>query len=193
MAQLYVCKYHQGSDPVSSCSKIIDIGSYDELIERGHDLRTITHPKVSSNDGEESFIPNEGETENIIVNTFTEPLPPPPPPSLSHKIDNSTILRSDCHADPDCKVSLEEDPVLLSEHTYPKSIEPIQATQTQQRQLSTDDTMLTGSVPLKTYLTYLKSIKNPLLLVVAFASYWASNGMQVSHSLLLSTFAGALV
>ena len=132
-------------------------------------MRTINHPKDSISDDEDSFI--QEKTDHSLVNTYTDPLPPPPPQSLSHKIDNSTISTSDCHADPDCRVSLEKDPVLLSEHTYP------QAT----RQLSTDDTMSTGSVPLKTYLTYLKSVKNPLLLVVAFASYWASNGMQVSH------------
>ena len=139
-------------------------------------MRTINHPKDSISDDEDSFI--QEKTDHSLVNTYTEPPPPPPPRSLSHNMDNSTISTSDCHADPDCRVSLEKDPVLLSEHTYPKSLEePIQVT----RQLSTDDTMSTGSVPLKTYLTYLKSVKNPLLLVVAFASYWASNGMQVSH------------
>jgi len=175
-----------GSDPISGCSKIIDIATYDELIERGHDMRTINHPKDSISDDEDSFI--QEKTDHSLVNTYTEPLPPPPQRSLSRKMDNSTISTSDCHADPDCRVSLEKDPVLLSEHTYPKSLEePIQVT----RQLSTDDTMSTGSVPLKTYLTYLKSVKNPLLLVVAFASYWASNGMQFFQQLVISKWTEA--
>ena len=147
-------------------------------------MRTITHPEDIGNDDEDSFIQNEEEADHSLVNKYIEPLPPSP--SLSHKIDNSTKLTSDedCPENPDCRVTLKEDSSLLSEHTYPKSIEPNKATQTEQRQLSTDDTMSTGSVPIQMYQTYLKMVKNPLLLVVAFASYWASNSVQVSHFLL---------
>ena len=175
-----------GSDPITGCSKIIDVGTYDELLERGHDLRTITHPEVNGEEGKEkNSVTNESGPGVDISIAFEHAQQP-----IMHIAENSTASSPDCHADPDCKVSLEEDPALLAEHTYPQSIESnedtLPSSNEQQRQLSTDDTMATGSVPGRTYFTYLKSVKHPLLLVIALASYFASNGSQFFQQLVIA-------
>jgi ABC-type multidrug transport system fused ATPase/permease subunit len=167
-----------GSDPVTGCSKIIAAGTYNELMEQGHDL---PHPDVDSiNDDEESST-NDGNAEkadNEEVDVHVELVHAQS--LLAHETYNTAMTSSDCHADPDCQVSLQENPTLLAEHSFPKSIESSQDGMTipRQRQLSTDDTMATGSVPRRTYLTYFKSVKNPLLIALALASYFASNGSQ---------------
>jgi ABC-type multidrug transport system fused ATPase/permease subunit len=182
-----------GSDPITGCSKIVDVGTYTELIERGHDLRTITHPEVEESEIEEEIASPNGEGADVDVSVAYESNQQP----LTYKVENTTlsIVASDCHADPDCRVSLEEDPALLAERSFPPSIETnVEITSKpilQQKQLSTDESMSTGSIPRSTYLTYLKSVKNPLLLIIALGSYFASNGSQFFQQLVVAKWAEA--
>jgi ABC-type multidrug transport system fused ATPase/permease subunit len=179
-----------GSDPITGCSKIVDIGTYNELIERGHDLRTIALSEVQESETEEE-ITASNEKGDVHASMVHESNQRP----LMHNIENTTISieTSDCHADPDCKVSLEEDPALLAEHSFPRSIERSDASEPtlQQKQLSTDETMSTGSIPRSTYLTYLKSVKNPLLLIIALGSYFVSNGSQFFQQLVVAKWTEA--
>ena len=132
-----------GSDNTNSCSRIIDVGTYDELIARGHDLRTIVdHHQVKGDDNEEGI--DEDDTEE-------SPMCQVHLPSGRDNVTTVSDCRvSDFHADPDCQISLMEDPSLLAEHIIPEAIEEppqdkIIASSDQQRQLSTDESMSTGA------------------------------------------------
>ena len=167
-----------GSDPAHGCSRIVDVGTYDELLNRGHDLRTITRSEDDDSTNEE-----ERADEDVDV-------------SLIHHNDGITIGDNvtSSHADPDNHISLKNDPALLVEHIS-RSAEPIQNSITpvtnQQRQLSTDDTMSTGSIPRSTYVTYFRSVKNPLLIAFALATYFASNGSQFFQQLIVAKWTEA--
>jgi ABC-type multidrug transport system fused ATPase/permease subunit len=169
-----------GSDPTHGCSRIVDVGTYDELLNRGHDLRTITHEQGVDN--EEERVDAEDVDVSVSLIYHGNEI------SIGNNVTTS-------HADPDCHISLEEDPALLSEHIIPQSAEPNQVSVApitkQQRQLSTDDTMSTGSIPRSTYLTYFRSVKNPLLIAFALASYFASNGSQFFQQLIVAKWTEA--
>ena len=176
-----------GSDTTSGCSRIVDSGTYDELLNRGHDLRTITtHTEEDDSDTDEEIADVNAEVDASLVYQHNQ-----------HSTGNVTEqpLISDCHADPDCKISLKEDPSLLAEHVVPQSTEPSQdstsSPTTQQRQLSTDETMATGSVPRSTFITYLKSVNSPLLILFALGSYFASNGSQFFQQLIIAKWTEA--
>ncbi len=172
-----------GTDPTTGCSRIDDVGTYDELLSRGHDLRTITHSGQNDGISEEERLDVE-EVEDIDVSIVYQ----------SSEIPIVTNMTSN-HADPDGHIALEEDPSLLAENAMPQSPElsedHITPLKNQQRQLSTDDTMSTGSIPRSTYLTYFRSVKNPLLITLALASYFASNGSQFFQQLIIAKWTEA--
>eukprot|EP00985_Skeletonema_marinoi_P002055 scaffold834_cov144-Skeletonema_marinoi.AAC.2 len=169
-----------GSDPTNGCSRIVDVGTYDELLSRGHDLRTITHAEEDDSTIEDERLDAEDVDVNVVYH------------SSGISIGNNMTSR---HADPDSHIALEEDPALLAEHTMPQSTQPsedrLPPVTNQQRQLSTDDTMSTGSIPRSTYLTYFRSVKNPLLIALALASYFASNGSQFFQQLIVAKWTEA--
>ncbi len=169
-----------GSDPTNGCSRIVDVGTYDELISRGHDLRTITHAEGEDSITEKGNVGSEDIDVSIVYHSS----------DISLGANTTTS-----HADPDSHIALEEDPTLLAEHTLPQSTESsediITPVTSQQRQLSTDDTMSTGSIPRSTYLTYFRSVKNPLLIALALASYFASNGSQFFQQLIIAKWTEA--
>jgi len=179
-----------GSDPSSSspgstpCSRIIDSGTYDELLSRGHDLSTIVHPEVEDSDSER----DDADDDIVISGDHVRQI------HLPSSTDNVTVSASDYHADPDCKNTLQQDPALLAEHVVPKLTEPIQdsiSESTEQKQLSTDDSMSTGAVPRSTYATYFKSVKSPLLIAAALASFFVSNGSQFFQQLIIARWTEA--
>ena len=157
-------------------SRIVDVGTYDELLSRGHDLRTkISHHGAAEGEGEDG----PGFVESKSIGDFGR--------SISRGENATTTSeRVSSHADPDCRIALKEDPALLAEHVIPESLdEPAEeerpiARAKRQSQLSADDTMATGAVPRTTYLQYFKSVKSPALILAALASYFISNGAQVS-------------
>jgi len=192
------------------CSRIIDTGTYEELIARGHDLRTIVHPEVEEDATSEEDEADMGDFDAVTLGDIDgaacqiESQP---------QSQNSTI-QTDCHADPDCKLLLKQDPGYLAEHVVPQLIEPTDYTSNtlngkangkkdtstvssgtsllpsvpqrqdvgvsvvQQKQLSADDSMPTGAIPRSTYFTYIKAVRNPLLIAAALGSFIASNGAQ---------------
>ena len=164
-----------GSTP---CSRIIDVGTYDELISRGHDLRTIGHPEVEDSVKEGDDVDVDG-----VDARNDGPVCQIRPPSST-----VNITMTDCHADPDCKNAWKQDPALQSEHV------PIQdsiSSSTQQKQWSTNNSMSTGAVPRSTYATYFKSVRSPLLIAAALASYFVSNGSQLFQQLIIARWTEA--
>lgn len=172
-----------GSDQRTGGSRIVDVGTYNEMISRGHDLRTI-HSEVTE-DGDSEDLSCMDEDDDVCQI----------PHSCMTTARNATSL--DCHADPDCKNVMKQDPVLLAEHVVPQSIEPIEddaivpSPSQKQRQLSTDDSMATGAVPWSTYLTYFRSVKNPLLIAAALVSFFVSNGSQFFQQLVIARWTEA--
>ena len=176
-----------GSDEPNGCSRIVDVGTYDELLDRGHDLRTITRAEeVNSSDDDEEEATDSDEVDVSLVYHHNNGI------SISSNVTTS-------HADPDNHIALEEDPALLAEHKIPQSVEPSQEVisspmkqqQPPQKQLSTDDTMSTGAIPRSTYLTYFRSVKNPLLIVLALGMYFAANGSQFFQQLIVAKWTEA--
>ena len=176
-----------GSDEPNGCSRIVDVGTYDELLDRGHDLRTITRAEeANSSDDDEEEATDSDEVDVSLVYHHNNGI------SISSNVTTS-------HADPDNHIALEEDPALLVEHKIPQSVEPSQEIisspmkqqQPPQKQLSTDDTMSTGAIPRSTYLTYFRSVKNPLLIVLALGMYFAANGSQFFQQLIVAKWTEA--
>ena len=169
-----------GADAFNGCSRIVDVGTYDELLSRGHDLRTITHSEADNSNNDEEG--HDAEAVDVSVLYHRNEMP------IGRNVTTS-------HADPDSHIVLEKDPALLAEHKMPQSMESTEDSTApvahQQRQLSTDETMSTGSIPRSTYLTYFRSVKNPLLIAVALASYFASNGSQFFQQLIVAKWTEA--
>jgi len=170
-----------GSDPSTACSRIVDVGTYDELISRGHDLRTIVHHEVEESEEERGRMDDDEDVCQV--------------PQLSSTNENVTI--ADCHADPDCRKALKQDPSLLAEQVVPQSIEPVEdepivaSPPQKEKQLSMDDSVSTGAVPRSTYLTYFKTVKSPMLIAAALASYFVANGSQFFQQLVVARWTEA--
>jgi len=183
-----------------SCSTIIDIGTYDELIRRGHDLQNLsTHADDCDELDEETEIvvssieskTKDGE-ENVRVMGSSE--------KLSNGTDHSQ------HADPDCVDCTKEYPNYMADQVVPVTPDiledngviiqtTVQTLQTPgvdvdnrssigsdnsliKKLASTDDAMSTGAVPRSTYTSYLKSVRNPVLIVAMVLAYFMANGAQ---------------
>jgi ABC-type multidrug transport system fused ATPase/permease subunit/effector-binding domain-containing protein len=178
-----------------SCSTVLDVGTYDELIFRGHDLQSLGSV--------------EGSTEEITTTETDHRLLDPPTMDTSYKsINNYTEVSEiyfhgqNCttlshHADPDSvecmkgienyiaektipitpDIKIEDFPIIKSETS---NIPSGNASFTGESKtiFSVDDMMSKGSVPLSTYVTYFKCIQKPILLVAMLLSYLLSNGAQ---------------
>ncbi|EJK52868.1 hypothetical protein THAOC_27809, partial [Thalassiosira oceanica] len=84
-----------GPDPRGG-SRVVDVGTYDELISRGHDLRTISHDGSA---GEDQDGPEVGVTSGSDSGG-----------PVAARGENSTPERVPSHADPDCRVALDGRP-----------------------------------------------------------------------------------
>lgn len=93
----------------STCATVVDVGTYDELIARGHNLKTF-----SSEDAEATVETNnhdDGNAEELFESTDSgrffqdEKFLPQPPPTVrvvgGYKVSANSTDQS-CHADPDC-------------------------------------------------------------------------------------------
>jgi len=160
-----------GSAGSQSCSQIIDTGTYRELLSRGHDFRNIEiHDVDDSNDQSESTISKTGSNDNEIrINT------------TGIFVDEAVTQ----HADIDCQLLMEHDVDGLTERRIPNlssksRFQGGNCTLENSREIAVtmDDNMSTGAVPRKTYTSYLKSIRSPLLIVMTLACFLTANGAQ---------------
>ncbi|KAL7551490.1 hypothetical protein ACHAWF_014673 [Thalassiosira exigua] len=171
---------------VGEQSRIIDAGTYDELISRGHDLRTIVHHHDAdhADNVEDDKMKVDGHATGTIdadaANSIgCTVLVQRPSLSSSH---NFTEM-SDCHADPD-----RQDPALIVDPDAPQAIDD---TTSEQKQTSADDAIAIGAVPRSTYATYFKSVKSPLLIAGALLSYLLSNGVMTFQQLIIAKWTDA--
>ena len=184
----------------SQCSRVLDAGTYDELVARGHDLRSFCHPELqiegkdAKDDGQEE---SSTSSDGVVIGA-----------NLDFSSRNTT--QSDCHADPDCKVQMEQDPKYMADHVIPQAIEPAEYTDAsstdekpkespsneakvtvlhspkERKQVSMDDEMKAGAVPRSTYMTYFRAIRSPLLICAALGAYFAGNAAQMAQQLIIA-------
>ena len=149
----------------SDCSKIEDIGTFDELISRGHDLRSISidSEHLKSDENQESDPTSEKEkdmvSQSTMKNMIVEESNTLDSPRTVTQLNNSTVAS-------DTSSEVGDDKEAESEKKDGKGLRTI------------DDKMSEGAVPIATYMTYLKSVRNPLLISAALGCYLLSNGAQ---------------
>jgi len=175
-------------DVVDGCSRILDVGTYKELIARGHDLRNISTNNLRYNQEEEKV--------RVMVNTIfdeSRPITADGNNTISFVLETTSCnVDTSCHADPDGQKDLECDPnfnelIFLGTSSSEDYLKPTtidrpevktEKTATQLKILSPDETMSTKSVPVSAYLSYLRSVKSPLLVIGTVLSYLMVNGAQ---------------
>jgi ABC-type multidrug transport system fused ATPase/permease subunit len=192
------------SGTASSCSTIVDVGTYDELLSRGHKLTSISATVESaeeeavgasadtlSHEPEQQVEDFESKKEMIRV-------------VGGYKVHANTTDLSG-HADCDHQeVDLQNNPDLIADrasHVDPEgevinselytvqdssknadgqsqkntSAEP--ATRAS-KLISADDKMSTKSVPFSTYVNYLEAVRSPKLIFAMAMAFVATNGVQ---------------
>ena len=171
---ILMSKAGNGSSGNLACSQIEDIGTYDELISRGHDLNSITIYKKSTESDEEVIDSYESKDHHQSISHH------------SNTASNADVL---VPHDEDSieKHSLQDSPVSVVNFSnttdnvkdLQKSEKKVQKTSTFKKSSATmDDTMTKGAVPLSTYITYFKSVKSPALIAITLACYLMANGAQ---------------
>ncbi|CAJ1934174.1 unnamed protein product [Cylindrotheca closterium] len=167
-----------GGSSLSSCSTTIDIGSYDELLARGHQLSNIavslgeardenleiplpdTRHEISQEEG------NYDDGNNGVLqlvkphNPTDDPTPGDriilePDAETGHGPIASNPVRDNCLEDIDVSSSRDDSKIL-----------------------SADEKMSTGAVPMKTYTNYLKAVRSPKLIAAMLVAFVATNGAQ---------------
>lgn len=115
----------------ASCSRIVDVGTYDELLARGHDLRR-NRASMEADKVEEIIMSSDSEGFHHQGAPDSQYLETTGSRSKRRNIHlvggyesrgNSSDLS--CHADPDCQVDMENRPDLLAEHVLPISAGPM--------------------------------------------------------------------
>lgn len=164
-----------GNSGTKSCSKIVDVGTYDELLSRGHDLRS--RAKHTSTQA----VPKKNQDE--IADATTDHADIDRQVSLEHEFDvmseqaHTPISRNDTIAKIPSETlalrsNLQIDQIVVTKKESNRA-------QNSTSHLSTiDEQMSTGAVPRKTYSTYIKSVRNPFLILATLACFVTANGAQ---------------
>lgn len=183
----------KASRSTSTCSTITDMGTYDELIQRGHKLQSFSADE-------------ELESEEVVITTVPVDIAHVEPPVDTVRVTGGYKVNSTCtdhaHADPECtEVDLkncadslanrvmsttadfnEDD---ISQEPATKNATSVAVKQpeaeekgSEEKFLSTDDNMSTDAVPFTTYLGYLKAVRSPKLLIGMLCAYATANGAQ---------------
>jgi len=150
-----------------SCSRILDTGTYDELISRGHTLKNISVNEVST----VSLPPNQHEDETEF------------PDLDNHDPIKSDAGFSDHSISTSSKISyVSGKSESLSNHVASSKLalkdDDNDSNDISIKVKTADDMMKTGVVPFSTYTTYLRSVRKPQLIVFALASVFMVNGAQ---------------
>lgn len=180
-----------GSATDSSCSTILDSGTYDELLSRGHALKSVSNESEES-DGDDGDSQIQVDVGSRIEHNNRQS-------DSIRVVGGYKVMTNDtdcsCHADPDVRVDMKNNPDFLADRVIPRGIDEIDdvnnssnstgpsASQPQSRSkgsgmVSTDDKMTTQAVPLSTYLGYLRAVGNPLLVIGMVASFGVAEGAR---------------
>jgi ABC-type sulfate/molybdate transport systems ATPase subunit len=165
--------------PDQSCCHIVDVGTYNELIARGHDLHSINPSDKLS---EEPLTPtpmssNNTDSRDITVSTYTD--------------ENCFLgLDTECQS----QIALDYDSTYIVDHQVqmanvdvtPSEDTRVAATKRSIKSVTFDDKVLSITVPLSTYIGYFKSIKSPLLIIATVISFLTSNGAQLFQQFIIA-------
>jgi ABC-type multidrug transport system fused ATPase/permease subunit len=197
----------RASQSASTCSTIVDTGTYDALLRRGHKLQSFSMvdnditeesppPSVTITSSGSSDPTTSAKAEVIVTPTST---PHMIRVTGGYRVNATSI--SPGHADPDCaEIDCRNCPdsmadrafVGLSESTDDEvnlqlansqlvSSNHEKQTETAQKQvktLSTDESMSTEAVPFSIYTGYLKAVRSPLLVGAMVIAFVTANGAQ---------------
>lgn len=182
-----------------ACSTIIDIGTYDELIHRGHDLRSLSlHTDEFDDQEEESTYNKEAPGKHKSLRKDDQRVRVIGYEQLLNGTDYSQ------RADPDCTDCTIDYPAYMAEPVAAGTVDnnvTIHTTlQTRQNSsvgfkiqpkikstnemsapsklTSADDAMSSGAVPRSTYISYLKAVRHPALIVAMVTAYIMASGAQ---------------
>jgi ABC-type multidrug transport system fused ATPase/permease subunit len=190
-------------EATSTCSTIVDMGTYDSLLRRGHQLQSFSavdheiieessSPSITIIDSDKSDPPSTVEARVIMPQLDT---PQMVRVTGGYRV-NATCIRHG-HADLDCaELDCRNGPDAMSDRALRGVSEITEAevdtSQTnnlhlkanretpieQAKTLSTDDSMSTEAVPFSTYVGYLKAVRSPLLMGAMITAFVAANGAQ---------------
>ena len=176
-------------DTESTCSTVIDSGTYDQLLSRGYALRSFSDIDHGSDSYHDDDTPRDALVEQIDDKIDTIRV------VGGYKVETNDVDCS-CHADPDVRVEVRNNPDLLADRVIPrenddeindshKGTNSTMATNSHSlsrsegnAMLSTDDKMTTQAVPLSTYISYLKAIGSPALVIATLASFAVADGAR---------------
>lgn len=152
-----------------SCSRIVDIGTNDELVSRGHNLQSISAHETAS-------APSNPIDQDKIAISHADP----------DTIENKFAYISECRTSAASKrqADSENGTILRTNVASEKSrTDGVPSKGVSSKMKTMDDTMTTGAVPLSTYTKYLKSIRKPQLVALAFVCVVMVNGAQFFQQL----------
>ncbi|KAL3943936.1 MAG: hypothetical protein SGBAC_001970 [Bacillariaceae sp.] len=167
----------KGGSSSSSCSTTIDVGTYDDLLARGHQLSNIAVSlkadkeeiqEISLLDPSDENSKEEGKHDDRkssvqVINQHNATHAPNP--------RDGSILELDTENDHDHIASDRVKADVGSEVIeVPNSRDS--------KILSADEQMSTSAVPMKTYTNYLKAVRSPRLIAAMLVAFVATNGAQ---------------
>mmetsp|Transcript_22471 Transcript_22471/g.50152 ORF Transcript_22471/g.50152 Transcript_22471/m.50152 type:complete len:755 (-) Transcript_22471:4575-6839(-) len=156
-------------------STIIDSGTYDELLSRGHELKSFSKMEEDDVDNDDSSH-HEGAHHHV-----------PDTPQIEHnKIQSDVIRVVGVHK---VTANVTNNPDLLVDRVIPieedEEIDDVDrsSNSTQSRLeeaglVSTDEQMTAEAVPLSTYIGYFKAIGSPALVIGTVASFLVADGAR---------------
>ncbi|KAG7349488.1 multidrug ABC transporter permease/ATPase [Nitzschia inconspicua] len=181
----------------STCCTIIDTGTYDQLISRGHQLQSMETVKE-----ERRFVPtNDFQTVHEEERSEVDQI------STVRVVGGYKVMTNDtdcsCHADPEFhNVDQQNNPDLIAERVTKTELDVERAEEfiafdgtsgatndTSTREpmgpsvrvgglVSTDEKMTTEAVPLSTYVGYLRAVGSPVLIICMLASFAIADGAR---------------
>jgi len=150
-----------------SCSSIVDTGTTDELISRGHNLQSSipVHDTTPA-----SFDPID---QNEIALGYADP-----DSYVTAENNSEYVSERSPSATPESNADTQHGTKLKNVADGNSSNANSSSQPVRTKEKTMDDMMTTGAVPLSTYIKYLKSVRKPQLIALALACVVMVNGAQ---------------
>mmetsp|Transcript_38635 Transcript_38635/g.93395 ORF Transcript_38635/g.93395 Transcript_38635/m.93395 type:complete len:1518 (+) Transcript_38635:75-4628(+) len=162
----------------SSCSTTIDIGTYDDLLARGHQLSNIA-------------VPLDEVGDETLETLLLDPSDENAQEEGKHDDRNNGVVQlvnqhNSTHAASPRNGSMlklntenSQDPIASNRPKAEDGSEDIEVPSSRDSKiLSADEQMSTSAVPMKTYTNYLKAVRSPGLIAAMVVAFVATNGAQ---------------
>jgi ABC-type multidrug transport system fused ATPase/permease subunit len=180
----------------STCCTIVDCGTFDQLISRGHKLQRL----AIVDDEAEVFSPDISRFDPVKDTPQTERM------DMIRVVGGYKVMTNDtdcsCHADPEFhNIDLQNNPDLIAERVIREldietvdahimtfdetsSNDTLSAATANSKSIrvgglvSMDDKMTTEAVPLSTYIGYWRAVGSPMLIIGMLASFAIADGAR---------------